>query len=68
MEAGTVVECGGGKGEGDAEVVLDVWKWREDVYWEAFCCAGYGPHFHYLSKKKNLFRVQCRGANMHADC
>ena len=41
MEAGKVVECRRGKGEGDGEVVLGVWKWREDVYWEAFCCAGY---------------------------
>ena len=36
-------ECGGGEGEGDGEVVLDVWEWGADVYWEAFCCAGYVP-------------------------
>ena len=41
MEAGAVVECRRGKREGNVAVVLDVWKRRKDVYWEAFCCAGY---------------------------
>lgn len=53
MEAGTVDECGGGEGEGDGEVVLDVWEWGADVYWEAFCCAGYVqshlPYFSFFS-------------------
>lgn len=41
MEAGTVVGCRRGEREGNGTVVLDIWKWREDVHWEAFRCAGY---------------------------